>query len=85
MKHRKSKPSRAAIKAAAKAMKPSSTVAGLKAWQGRIVTEAESSSIAVSAQHGTPDNRQKQSDDGAEPERPMTELRDKSAVRTALQ
>ena len=50
MKHRKSKPSRAAIKAAAKAMKPSDTVAGLKAWQGRTATEAESPRIAVSTQ-----------------------------------
>ena len=41
MKSRRTKPSRAAIKAAANAMKPSSTVAGLKAWQGRILTEAE--------------------------------------------
>jgi hypothetical protein len=41
MKNRRSKPSRAAIKAAAKAMKPSGTVSDLKNWNGRNVTAAE--------------------------------------------
>jgi hypothetical protein len=40
-KTRTSKPSLKAIKAGAKAMKPSGTVAGLKIWQGRTVTAAE--------------------------------------------
>jgi hypothetical protein len=42
MKHRNSKRSRAAIKAVAKAMKPSGTVSDLKTWNGRNVTAAES-------------------------------------------
>jgi hypothetical protein len=41
MKHRNSKRSRAAIKAAAKAMKPTGTVSDLNNWNGRNATAVE--------------------------------------------